>query len=203
MKPGIVKRCIYSNKETSVMASFIESSDRPITPNRLHQRDLKIAVQSAFAAALCLGLPAGLFFWLIIVQKSTSSHLTNTLVKFFQDYLVPPVMLEMLGAFGWGLLLSKISGYRQWWWLSIATMAGVRVGDFALYHGWLDQLVQAYAPPDLSLHARFGIILGITVLCVTVSTALLLDFALMNWKASLTLAANTGLASVLAALLTL
>ena len=176
---------------------------RPARFISLEQSDLKIAVQSAFAAALCLGLPAGLFFWLIIVQKSTSSHLTNTLVKFFQDYLVPPVMLEMLGAFGWGLLLSKISGYRQWWWLSIATMAGVRVGDFALYHGWLDQLVQAYAPPDLSLHARFGIILGITVLCVTVSTALLLGFALMNWKASLTLAANTGLASVLAALLTL
>jgi len=111
--------------------------------------------------------------------------------------------LEMLGAFGWGLLLSKISGYRQWWWLSTATMAGVRVGDFALYHGWLEQWVQGHAPPDISLHVRFGLILGITVLCVTVSTSLLLGLALMNWKASLMLAANTGLVSVLAALLTL
>jgi len=47
------------------------------------------------------------------------------------------------------------------------------------------------------------LILGITVLCVTVSTSLLLGLALMNWKASLMLAANTGLVSVLAALLTL
>src|SRR5215212_6223535 len=205
MKPGIVERCIYSNKETTVMASVIESSEnyRPVTPNHSYPRDLKIAVQSALAAGLCLGLPTGVFFWLIIVQRWMSSHLINTFAKFFQDYLVPQVILEMLGAFGWGLLLSKISGYRQWWWLSTATMVGVHVGDFALYHGWLDQWVQGYAPPDLSLHVRFGLILGITVLCVTVSTSLLLSLVLMNWKASLVLATSTGLASVFTAVVTL
>ncbi len=187
------------------MDPFIEPREtyRPVTPSRSYQSDLQIAVQSALAAGLCLGLPAGVFFWLIIVQRWMSSHLINTLVKFMQDYVVPPVILEMLGAFGWGLLLSKISGYRQWWWLSIATMAGVRVGDLALYNGWLDQWVQGHAPPGLSLHIRFGLILGITVLCVTVSTGLLLGLALMNWKVSLLLAASTGLVSVLAALLTL
>jgi hypothetical protein len=205
MKPKIAGRCKGIEKEVSVMDSFIEPSEtyRPVTPNRLYRSDLKIAVQSAFAAGLCLGLPAGLFFWLIIVQRWMLSHLINTLVKFFQDYAVPPVILEMLGAFGWGLCLSKISGYRQWWRLSIATMAGVRVGDFALYHGWLDQWVQGHAPPDLSLHVRFGLILGISVLCVTVSIGLFLGLALMNWKASLILAASTGLISVLAALLSL
>jgi len=187
----------------------MDSSNQPsityqsVTPAPLYQNDLKIAVQSALAAGLCLGLPAGLFFWVIIVQRWTPSAPMDGLLHFFQDYVVPPVILEMLGAFGWGLLLSKISGYRQWWWLSTATMAGVRVGDFALYDGWLDQWVQGHAPLDLSLHVRFGLILGITVLCVTVSTSLLLGLALMNWKASLMLAANTGLISVLAALLTL
>ena len=185
------------------MASFIESSDRPITPNRSHQRDLKIAVQSALAAGLCLGLPAGLFFWLIIVQRLEPSTQITILVNFLRDYLVPPVILEMLGASGWGLLLSKISGYRQWWWLSIATMAGVWLGDFALYHGWVEQWVEGHAPPDLSLHVRFGLILAITVLSVTVSTSLLLGLALMNWKASLMLATSTGLASVLTAVVTL
>ena len=187
----------------------MDSSNQPsityqsVTPAPLYQNDLKIAVQSALAAGLCLGLPAGLFFWVIIVQRWTPSAPMDGLLHFLQDYTVPPVILEMLGAFGWGLLLSKISGYRQWWWLSTATMAGVRVGDFALYHGWLEQWVQGHAPPDISLHVRFGLILGITVLCVTVSTSLLLGLALMNWKASLMLAANTGLVSVLAALLTL
>src|SRR5688572_11690514 len=183
------------------MDSFSEPG--PITPNRSYQSDLKIAVQSAFAAALCLGLPAGLFFWLIIMQRSAPSASIERLVNFFSQYAVPPVILEMLGAFGWGLLLSKISGYRQWWWLSMATMAGVRIGDFALYNGSLVEWVQGHAPPGLSLHVSFEVILGITVLCVTVSTGLLLGLALMNWKASLMIAASTGLVSVLAALVTL
>ena len=54
-----------------------------------------------------------------------------------------------------------------------------------------------------SLHARFELILGVTVLCVTVSTGLLLGLVLMNWKASLTLAGSTGLTSVVAAMVTL
>jgi hypothetical protein len=179
------------------------SEPGPVTPNRTYQSDWKIALQSAIAAAVCLGLPAGLFFWLIIAQRSAPSAAIDGLLNFLRDYTVPPVTLEMLGAFGWGLLLSKISGYRQWWWLSLATMAGVRVGNFALYHGWLDQWVQGHAPPGLSLHVRFGLILSINILFVTMSTGLLLGLALMNWKASLMLAASTGLASVLAALVTL
>jgi hypothetical protein len=175
----------------------------PVTPKHVYQGDMKIALQSALAGGLCLGLPAGINFWLIIVQRWTPSTPINSLVNFFRDNLAPPVILEMLGAIGFGFLLSKISGYRMWWWLSAATMAGVRVGDFALYNGFLDQWVQGHAPPDLSLHVRFGLILGITVLCVTVSTGLLLGLALINWKASLMLAASTGLTSVLAALVTL
>jgi len=53
------------------------------------------------------------------------------------------------------------------------------------------------------VQVRFGLILGMTVLGVTVSTGLLLGLALMAWKASLMLAVSTGLASVLAALVTL
>ncbi len=187
------------------MDPFIEPREtyRPVRPNRVYHSDLKIAVRSALAAGLCLGLPAGLFFWLIIVQRWEPSTQIDRLVKFFQDYVVPPVILEMLGAFIWGLLLSKISGYRKWWRLSLATIVGVQVGDLALYHGWLDQWVQGHTPTDLSLHVRFGLILGITVLSVTMSTGLLLGLALMNWKASLILAVSTGLVSLLAALMTL
>ncbi len=187
------------------MSPFIKppETDRPGTLNHVYKSDLNIAIQSALATALCLGIPAGLFFWLMIVQSWAPSTPMDVLVSFFRDNAVPPVILEMLGAFGWGLLLGKISGYRQWWWLSAATMAGVRVGDFALYNGFLDNWVQGHAPPDISLEVRFGLILGITVLGVTVSTSLLLGLALLNWKASLILAASTGLASVLAALVTL
>jgi len=162
---------------------------------------LKIAVQSALAAALCLGLPAGVFFWLIILQIWAPSTPVDSLLNFFKDNLAPPVILEMLGALGWGLCLSKISGYRRWWWLSAATTAGVWVGDFALYHGWLEQWLQSYAP-NLALHIAFGVILGANVLGVTVSTGMLLGLVVMNWRAGLVMAAGTGLTSVLAALTT-
>jgi RsiW-degrading membrane proteinase PrsW (M82 family) len=52
------------------MDPFLKPSetDRPVTRNRVYQSNLNIAVQSALAGALCLGLPAGLLFWLIVVQ---------------------------------------------------------------------------------------------------------------------------------------
>ena len=187
------------------MNPFIKQPDidRPVTHNHVYKSDLKIAVQSALAAALCLGLPAGSFFWLLIVQRWAPSTPIDVLVNFIRDNLAPPVLFEMLGAFGWGVFLSKISGYRQWWWLSATTMAGVWVGDFALYNGFLEPWVQGHAPVALPLNLLFWLILSINVLCVTISTSLMLGLALMNWKASLMLAASTGLASVVAALLTL
>jgi hypothetical protein len=189
----------------SAMVPFLKppETDPPITLNRVDPSDLSIAASGALSAALCLGLPAGLLFWLIQLQSWAPSTPIDDLLNFFRDNTAPPALFEMLGALGWGLLLSKISGHRQWWCLSAAAMAGVRVGDFDLYNGWLDHWVQGHAPPDLAVHVRFALILGITVLGVTVSTGLLLGLALMNWKASLMLAASTGLASVLAALVTL
>jgi hypothetical protein len=161
---------------------------------------LKIAVQSALVTALCFGLSTGLFFWLITVQRLAPSTQINRLVTFFSNYLVPPDKLEMVGAFVWGFLLSKISGYRKWWWLSGATILGVRVGNFALYHGWLSEGFLAPTSTNIPMHVRFGIILTMAVLCVTVSTGLLLGVVLMNWKASLILASSTGVAAVLASL---
>ena len=205
VKPKLSGRCIYSNKATIDMNSFTEPSkiSQPARFLSLEQSNLKIAVQSALAAALCFGLSTGLFFWLITVQRLAPSAQINRLVTFFSNHLVPPDRLEIVGALGWGFLLSKISGYRKWWWLSAATILGVRMGTFMLYHGLLSEWFLEQIAPDASMHVRFGIILTIAVLCVTVSTGLLLGFVLVNWKASLMLAASTGFASVLAALITL
>lgn len=158
-------------------------------------------MQSALAAVLCFGVPTGLFFWLITVQRVAPSAQIDRLVTFFSSYLVPPDKLEMVGAFGWGLLLSKISGYHKWWWLSVATILGVRVGTFALYHGLLSEWLLVQILGDVSMHVRFGILLAMAVLCVTVSTGLLLGLVLVNWKASLVLAASAGFTSVLASLI--
>ena len=187
------------------MDPFTKPSEthRSASPNHINQHDLKIALQSALAAGLCFGLPAGLFFWVMIVQRWAPTTPGYNLLNFLQAHLVPPVILELLGAFCWGLCLSRISGYRQWWWLSVATMAGVWAGNFPFYSGWLDSWVRGAALPNLSLHVRFVLILGLTVLFVTTSTGLLLGLTIRNWKASLILAGSTGLASVSAALVTL
>ena len=187
------------------MSAWIEQSQRS-RPKRfgpLEQSNLKIALQSALATALCFGLSTGLFFWLISVQNVAPSAQMARLVTFYSRYLVPPDIPEMVGAFSWGLLLSKISGYRKWWWLSGATILGIRVGTFTLYHGLLSEWFLERIPASVSMRMRFGIILTLAVLCVTVSIGLLMGFVLANWKASLLLAASTGLVSVVAAVITL
>jgi hypothetical protein len=136
------------------------------------------------------------------MQRAAPSAQIDRLVNLFSRYLVPPDILEMIGAFGWGLLLSKISGYRRWWRVAGATFLGNRVGTFILYSVLLTERLQEQIPAGVSSHARFGIILALAVLSVTVSTGLLLGFVLVNWKASLVLAASTALASVLAVLIT-
>jgi hypothetical protein len=175
---------------------------QPAKSMPLEQSNLKIAVQSALATALCLGLSTGLFFWLITIQRLAPSARIDRLVDFFSRYLVPPDLLEIVGAFVWGLLLSKISGYHKWWWLSGAAVLGGRVGIFALYSVVLTERFLGSVAADVSMHVRFGIILAAAVLCVTVSTGLLLGLVLVNWKASLMMAAGTGFVSALAAIIT-
>jgi hypothetical protein len=186
------------------MGSFPDSSNvhRAAQSISLEEDELRIAVQSALATALCLGLSTGLFFWLITMQRVAPSAQIDRLVNLFSRYLVPPDILEMIGGFGWGLLLSKISGYRKWWRVSGATFLGNRVGTFVLYSVLLTERFQEQLPAGISNHARFGIILVLAVLSVTVSTGLLLGFVLVNWKASLVFAASTAMASVLAVLIT-
>jgi hypothetical protein len=174
--------------------------DAPSVSAGNSRNSLNIAIRSALASALCLGLPAGSIFWLLIVQRWLPLHLIDVLINFFQYYSAPLVILEMLGAFGWGLYLGKISGYRQWWWLSMATMAGVLAGFLTLYNGFLQQLIQAHVSPSSSSPLSFGLILCINILCVTITTGLLLGLTLLNWKASLILAASTGITSVVAAI---
>jgi len=185
------------------MQSRIEAReiDQPVSPERHNRNDLTVALQSALAAGLCLGLPAGLLFWTIILQRIAPSPATNTLLDLLQNSPAPPAVLDMLGVLGWAVILSRISGYRQWWWLAAATMAGQFVGQGLLLNGVLDNLVQM-AAPGLAVHVRFGGVLAGVVLSVTVITGLLFGLILMNWRAGLSLAGCTGLASVCTALAT-
>jgi len=174
----------------------------PTRPDREYRNYLLAALQGGLAASFCLGIPAGLSFWLLIVHQLAPSVLLDKVLKLLQDGF-PQIteILTLLGAVVWGILLSKISGYRQWWWLAAATMIGIFIGEWPLYNGWLDQVIQG---PVLGLpvYLRFWMMLAGCVMIETVSTGLALGLVLRNWKAGVALSLITMLVSVCAALIT-
>ena len=155
----------------------------------------RIAWQSALAASICLGLPAGLLFWLILLQRIMPFHPLERLVTFLQNNGVLEIIGMLVGAFGWGIILSKISGYRPWWRLVMASMFGVYIGQrlFWIIYSWFN-----YDFSNMPIHVGFGIHLSGLVLSITFCTGLAHGLILPNWKVALTLALSTSLVSVLA-----
>jgi hypothetical protein len=184
-------------------------------------RYLRVAWQSALAAGLCLGLPMALMFWVLILSRlapsksidSFLSLLQNTWYPFanehqasspvhdflmlLQIYVIPPSIALSLGILAWAWLFSRISGYRQWGWILAAGLAGVFIGQAPIdrLDGWIQQSPPLYGWP---VHVRFAVFLSLSVLCVATATGLALGLVLRDGKASLILAAASGLASVIA-----
>ena len=160
---------------------------------------VRVAWQSALAASLCLGLPAGLLFWLILLQRLQPSQPVERLVTFLQNNGILEIAGMLVGAFGWGILLSKISGYRLWLRLVVASMLGVYVGQrlFWTIYYWFN-----YDFSNMPIHVGFAIHLSGLVLGITFCTGLMHGLILPNWKVALTLALSTGLVSVLANIVT-
>lgn len=176
----------------------IADNQQLLAPNHSYRRDLRIAWQSGLAAGLCLGLPAGIMFWLVLLQRVTSSASITNLLGLFQDHVEPETLALILGAVAWGIFLGQIVGYRQWGWLAAASTAGVFLGQrWPIMNGKLDLWIQHVAP-SLPVHLRFGLVFGGTVLSVMVCTSMALGLVLRNWKACCALAASSGLTSVLA-----
>jgi len=155
----------------------------------------RIAWQSALAASLCLGLPAGLLFWLLVLQRLKPFGPVERLVTILQDNGIPEIIGVLIGAFGWGIILSRISRYRPWWWLVTASMLGVYLGRrlFWIIYAWIN-----FDFSGLPVHMVLAIHLSGLVLSVTFCTGLTHGLILRNWKAAMTLASITCLVSVLA-----
>ena len=197
------------------MTNQIETSDnQPF-------RYLRVAWQSALAAGLCIGLPIALMFWVLIVSRLAPSRSIDSFLSLLQNtwyplaqengpptpihnflmmlqiYVTPASIALSLGILGWTLLFSRISGYRQWWWILAAGMAGVFIGKAPIE--WLDGWIQRTpAPYGWPVHIRFAVFLSLSVLCVAMSTGLAISLILRSWKASLILTMGSGLASVIA-----
>jgi hypothetical protein len=184
----------------------------------------RIAWQSALAAGIGIGLPIVLMFWMVILANAAPSPSMNNVLSLFQNtwypfaneqqpstpvhdflmmlqiYVTPGSIALSLGILGWALLLSRISGYCQWWWILAAGTAGVFLGKMPI--DWLDSWIQQAPPPyGWPLNVRFAVFLSLSVLCVATSTGLAISLILRNWKASILLTLGSGLASVIALIL--
>jgi hypothetical protein len=162
------------------------------------QRDVMIACQSGLSAGLCLGFPAGIIFWLILINNISSSDITMKLMTLFVDRIEPSEMVMLLGTVSWGILLGRIVNYRRPFSLALAITVGVFIGQLPMQNGKLDVLLQRFAFP---VHIRFGLVLGFAVLSVMVCTGLALGFVLRNRRAALDMAGSSGFTSVLATLM--
>ena len=163
-----------------------------------HRNYFQVAWQSALAAGLCLGLPAGLVLWLILLRELTHSAIVDQVITRLQTHGLNSIFILVLCSLLWSFLLARISGYRPWWKIGLATVLGILVGWFSPLSnldGWFaDQLTI----PALYTLAMCGII-GVVTTCV----GLAYGFILRSIRAALTLALGTGIVSVLTLLLTI
>ena len=172
-----------------------------MTPRPLSLQPLnypRVALQSALAAALFLGFPAGLLLWLILFREATQTESLDPFVKFLQDNGLNKIIVLTLCSFGWSFSLGRISGYRAWWKIGLATALGIVLAWFSPLSN-VDSWFADRMPTRLLYPATMcGIVFSVTF-CVGLAYGILLR----NLKAALTIAFTTSLISTLALLLTI
>jgi len=135
--------------------------------------------------------------WYPFANENQPSTPVHDFLMVLQIYVIPDSIILSLGILGWALLFSRISGYRPRWHILIASLAGIFIGKAPIdwLDGWIQQSPPLYGWP---VHVRFAIFLSLSVLCVAIATGLALGLVLRNGKASLILAAASGVTSVIA-----
>jgi hypothetical protein len=159
---------------------------------------VRAAWQSALAAAFCLGLPAGLLLWLILFQQINHSTVVKALVGFLQANGLYSIFIVVVSSVVWSYLLGRISGYRLWWKIALATALGIIVGWFSPLSNLDGVFADQFPIHTLYAVAMCGIV-GVVTACVGLGYGLILR----NLKAALILAFTTSLVSVLTLLLTI
>ena len=162
----------------------------------------RVAWQSALAAALGLGLPAGLLLWLILLQQSSPSAFVDRSVALLQANGWNKIVVLAICSLIWSFLLGRISGYRPWWKIGLATVLGILIGWFSPLSN-LDGWLPFTAGDKLPVHTLYAIAMCGIVVSATLCVGLAYGLLLRNFKAALMLASTTGLASALTMLLTI
>jgi voltage-gated potassium channel Kch len=161
----------------------------------------RIAWQSALAAALSLGLPAGLSLWLILFQQIYTSSLVDWLSGVFQAHGLYRIYIVAISSVLWSYLLGRISGYRRWWLIGVASAVAILAAWFSPFAN-VDGILYQYRP-SLPVHLNYAASMAGLIGGVTLFTGLSYGIILRSLKAALTLGFTTSLISVLTLLLTI
>ena len=160
----------------------------------------RIAWQSALSAALCLGLPAGLLLWLVLFQQIKHSSVVEPLVDFLHANGLYSIYIVVLGSMIWSYLLGRISGYRPWWWIAVASALGILAAWFSPLAN-VDGILYEYQP-TLPIHLNYAASMVGLIGSVTLFVGLAYGLILRNIKATLTIGLTTSLVSEVVLLLT-
>lgn len=161
----------------------------------------RVAWQSALAAGLCLGLPAGLSLWLILLQRINPSAVVQPLIDFFNTNGLYRIYLVVVSSVLWSYMLGRISRYRQWWLIAFASALGILAAWFSPLAN-LDGILYNYRP-DLPIHLNYAVAMTGIIGSATLFVGLAYGLVLRNIKAALTMGLTTSLAAVFTLLLTI
>ena len=162
---------------------------------------LRVAWQSALAAAFSLGLPAGLSLWLILLLQVYKSNRVESLSGFFQAHGIYRIYLVALSSILWGYLLGRITGYRPWWRIGLASAVAILATWFSPLAN-VDGILYAYRP-SLPIHLNYAAAMVGLIGGVTFFVGLAYGIMLRSIKAALTMSVMTSVVSVLTLLLTI
>jgi len=161
----------------------------------------RVAWLSALAAALCLGLPAGLLLWLILFQQIHHSPVVKSLIDILQANGLYSIYIVVISSIIWSYLLGRISGYHPWWWIAVASALGILAAWFSPLAN-VDGILYDYRP-SLPIHINYAAAMVGLIGGVTLFVGLAYGLILRNIKAAVTMAFTTSLVSVLTLLLTI
>ena len=161
----------------------------------------RVAGQCALSAGLFLGLPAGLLFWLILLQQINHSAVIERLIIILQANGLYSIYIVVMSSLLWSYLLGRISGYRPWWWISVAGALGILAAWFSPLAN-VDGILYEYRPA-LPIHLNYAAFIVGLIGSVTLFVGLAYGLILRSIKAALIMGFTTSIVSAATLLLTI
>jgi voltage-gated potassium channel Kch len=161
----------------------------------------RIALQSALAAVLCLGLPAGLLLWLILAGAAGYFAVVKPLIDILHANGLYSIFIVVMSSIMWSYLLGRISGYRPWWQIALASAAGILAAWFSPLSN-IDGILYEYQP-SLPIYLNYAASMVGLIGSVTLFVGLAYGLVLRSVKAALTLGLATSFVAMLTLLLTI